>query len=186
MTVQTLRHLTIMCLARLRKHCEEEDFTATTRWRRRRISGFDNNQNPFFFYWITQACRNMWRVHCKGRWLHGKTTSYLPLLTEVPTYNILIRTDSTLLIADTTPLYVKKFYPYMMTSISICRENRVLVCLLIAIVVPYDFFHSTTFKVYHYLLMILLLSSMYLTYRDSRHSKFQISCRFSRSLCRCK
>jgi hypothetical protein len=27
-----------MCLASLRKHCAEEDFTATTKWRRRCIS----------------------------------------------------------------------------------------------------------------------------------------------------
>jgi hypothetical protein len=31
LTVQTSLHPTVMCLARLRRHCEDEDFTATTR-----------------------------------------------------------------------------------------------------------------------------------------------------------
>jgi hypothetical protein len=66
-----------------------------------------------------------------------------------------------------------------MTSIPISIENRVLVCLHIVILVPYDFFHSITFtQLYHYLLIVLLLFSVYPTSRDSRHSKFQISCRF--------
>jgi hypothetical protein len=52
-TVQTLPHLTIMCLARLRKHCNDEDFTATTRWRRQCISDFDNNKK-LFFYWNSE------------------------------------------------------------------------------------------------------------------------------------
>jgi hypothetical protein len=44
-TVTTIHpQSTIMCLARLRKHCEDEDFTATTRSRRRCISGFDNSK----------------------------------------------------------------------------------------------------------------------------------------------
>jgi hypothetical protein len=48
-TVQTLSHLTIMCLAHLIKHCNDEDFRATTRWRRQCISDFENN-NKLFFY----------------------------------------------------------------------------------------------------------------------------------------
>jgi hypothetical protein len=78
LTVRTLLHLTIMHLARLRTHCKDEDFTATTRWRRRCISGFNNNQK-LFFYWNTEARRKMWKVHCKGRWLCGKITCYLDL-----------------------------------------------------------------------------------------------------------
>jgi hypothetical protein len=35
-------------LACLRKHCEDEVFTTTTRWRRRCISGFDNSKTFYF------------------------------------------------------------------------------------------------------------------------------------------
>jgi hypothetical protein len=48
LTVRTTLYPTIMCLAHLRKHREYQDFTATTRWRRRCNSGFDNKQKLFF------------------------------------------------------------------------------------------------------------------------------------------
>jgi hypothetical protein len=32
-----------------------------------------------YFYWETEGCREMWRMHCKGRWIHGKITYYLDL-----------------------------------------------------------------------------------------------------------
>jgi hypothetical protein len=78
LTVQTPLLPTIMCFARLRKHCEDEDFTVTTRWRRWYISGFDNKQNGFF-YWNTEASQKMWKVHCKRQWWRRKITSYLDL-----------------------------------------------------------------------------------------------------------
>jgi hypothetical protein len=97
-TVHTSLHPTVMCLARLRKHCEDEDFTTTTRWRRGSISGFDNKQKLLFFYRNTEACRKMWKVYCKERWPRGKNnilfmmceecrpSEVISWLSPVPTY----------------------------------------------------------------------------------------------------
>lgn len=73
LTVQISLHLTII------KACEDEDSTVMTKWRRWCISSFNNNQKLFFFYWNTEVCQKMWKVRSKGRWLHGKITSYLDL-----------------------------------------------------------------------------------------------------------
>jgi hypothetical protein len=32
-----------------------------------------------FFYWNTETCQKMWKVHCKGWWICGKIRSYLDL-----------------------------------------------------------------------------------------------------------
>jgi hypothetical protein len=65
---------TITCLARLWKHCEDEDFTGTTRWR---FLAFDNKQKLFFLLEYRSLSKDVKCITKDGDC--GKITSYLYL-----------------------------------------------------------------------------------------------------------
>jgi hypothetical protein len=55
-----------------RFHSDDEVKKAVHFWLRQQAK-------TLFFYWDTEACQKMWKVYCKGQWLHGKITPYLDL-----------------------------------------------------------------------------------------------------------